>query len=37
VKRLVLTKIVAPVLIGAAVHYGLEYLLNKLPDIDNED
>lgn len=35
-KRLVLTKIVAPIAITAVVHFGLNYLCKKLDDT-NED
>ncbi|ATN93678.1 hypothetical protein SEA_SCAP1_29 [Streptomyces phage Scap1] len=36
VKRLVLTKIVAPIAITAVVHYGVNYLVNRLDNSDND-
>ena len=36
-RRLVLTKIVVPIAVTAVVHYGLNYLVNKMDDAPVED
>lgn len=36
-KKLIMYKIVLPIAASVAVHYGVNYLLNKLPDATPED
>ncbi len=36
-KRLVLTKIVAPIVIGVTVHYAVDYIINRIDSKTTEN
>lgn len=36
-KKLIMYKIVLPIAASVVVHYGVNYLLNKLPDAETTD